>query len=403
MTIWKQEQFLRYFVASTIGSLGDWFDIFAMRIIFVHIWHASPILLSVLVLSYFLPSIILGPIAGVWVDRLCKRNIMLFTDLLSCVFTIAILFSSGVTMALVFVLLRGAVASFNQPAQQAFVKHVVHEEYLLQASSYSTVSFQMCKVVGPMLGGLALLVVPVRACIGLNAFSFFVSALVVSSLRSDTVSTEVSETKKNWSRDILTGITLIWENKLLKLAVMLVMLWFYFSLLRQTQLVIFLQHVMPDPQGALGLFMGLDGLGAVTSSLLLGRNKSHINYANFFLTGFTLLAVGILGIGIYQPSWPNWIIYACAPVIGLGTGVVLVAYGYLLKKEASHEQIGRVSATSSALQNFALACGTLSSGFLVVHFGIREVYLTLSLAMFILALISFGILRKHHIYDNSVH
>ncbi|MCF6765640.1 hypothetical protein L3V82_07635 [Thiotrichales bacterium 19S3-7] len=74
-TIWKNHQFSRFFVSYTIGNIGDWFDIFALQIIFVLEWHASPIVLSIMILFYFLPSIILGPFAGALTDKVSKRNI----------------------------------------------------------------------------------------------------------------------------------------------------------------------------------------------------------------------------------------------------------------------------------------------------------------------------------------
>lgn len=78
-----------------------------------------------------------------------------------------------------------------------------------------------------------------------------------------------------------------------------------------------------------------------------------------------------------------------AVIIGLGTGILLVTYGYLVKKEAPKTQIGRISGTSSALQNLALAIGTLSSGFFILQGGIQEVYLIVAALMFILAFYSF--------------
>ena len=60
-------------------------------------------------------------------------------------------------------------------------------------------------------------------------------------------------------------------------------------------------------------------------------------------------------------------------------------YGYILKKETPKEKMGCVSGIASALQNIALTLGTLSSGFLVVQFGIQEVYLGLAGVMLMLA------------------
>jgi len=395
MNIWKNFEFTRFFTSFTIGNIGDWFDIFALQIIFVHEWHASPVILGTLILFYFLPSIVLSPIAGIWADRISKRNLMLYTDLIAAFLTIGLYLSGSVSEVLILLFIRSSVVSFNTPAQQAYIKHVVTDEQLLTASSYTTIVFEMCKVAGPMLGALVLLYTSARSCLAINAFSFVLSAFVLATLPKDKIAKEDGEeSPAPWVKDALTGVKVIWNNSLLRTVVTVVILWFYCSLVRQAQLAIFLHHVLPYKKEPLGLFMGLDGLGAVTSSMLLSRKKEITNYAAYFFIGFILLGIGIFGVGIYHAAWPHVVLYASAVVIGLGTGVVLVAYGYIVKRETPKKQIGRVSGASSALQNAALAAGALSSGFLVLQFGIREVYLALAAIIIALAFCSFFFINR---------
>ncbi len=158
--------------------------------------------------------------------------------------------------------------------------------------------------------------------------------------------------------------------------------------MRQAPLALYLQQILPQQPTALGLFMGLDGLGAVMTSIFLSRRKEITHYGFYFFAGFLLLGFGILGVGIYHTTWSVLLLYGFAVIIGLGTGVLLVTYGYLIKKETPKEQMGRVSGASATLQNCALATGTLLSGFFVLHIGLREMYLATAAIMGILALLS---------------
>src|SRR3990167_3700517 len=124
MSIWRNFKFTRFFASFSIGNVGDWFDIFALQIIFVHEFHASPIMMGILLLFYFLPSIILSPIAGVFADRISKRNLMLYTDATAAILTIGLYFSGNISEALILLFIRSSVVSFNIPAQQAYIKHV---------------------------------------------------------------------------------------------------------------------------------------------------------------------------------------------------------------------------------------------------------------------------------------
>lgn len=388
MSIWRNFKFTRFFASFSIGNVGDWFDIFALQIIFVHEFHASPIMMGILLLFYFLPSIILSPIAGVFADRISKRNLMLYTDATAAILTIGLYFSGNISEALILLFIRSFVVSFNVPAQQAYIKHVVANDDLLKASSYTTIVFQMCKVLGPILGAAVLVYTSARACLAINAVSFIFSAVILMTLPSDHVEKDHENKNKHWIKEVTNGAEYIWKNRLIRTTVLIVCAWFFCSLVRQAQLAIFLKHLLPEKKDALGIFMGLDGLGAVLTSILLSRKKEIATHGFYFLLGFLLLGIGTLGVSIYHSIWPEYILYLFAIVIGLGSGVLLVNYSYIVKKETPNTQMGRVSGTISAIQNAALTLGTLSSGFLVLQFGVREVYIGLAIIMFLLAIFS---------------
>ncbi|MCF6765537.1 MFS transporter [Thiotrichales bacterium 19S3-7] len=320
---------------------------------------------------------------------------MMVTDLIAGVLTFALFLTSNMALALVLIFIRASVVCFNVPAQQAYIKHVVSEAQLLKASSYTTVVFQMCKVLGPMLGALVLVIASARICLAINAFSFILSALILFGLPLDKVLDDQRQLQKNsWLDDFVSGLKLIFQNRLLKIVILLAMVWFFCSLVRLTQLAIFLHHVLPKEPQALGIFVGLDGFGAVITSVLMSRKKDIVNYWAYFSVGFIILAIGVLLLSLYQLAWPSWLLYLFAFIIGLGTGIQLVTYGYLIKKETDQKQMGRVSGAALAMQNLALAIGTLSSGFLVMHLGIREVYFMLSIILFGLSICAYLFLKR---------
>ncbi len=399
MNIWKNSQFTRYFASFSFSSFGDWFDIFALQVIFVHEWNASPILLGILLLFYFLPSVILGPMTGTMADRVSQRNLMLYTDILSGIFTAGLFFSGSSTQALVLLFLRSCTISFNIPAQQAYVKHVVSDEHLLKATSYITIMFQMCKVLGPMVGAAVLIHAPARWCLAINTISFLISAVILFGLPRGEI--EKTEIKNNhWVKDMVSGAQYIWDTRVLRMTIILVSVWFFCSLVRQAQLALFLAHLLPEQENALGIFMGLDGLGAVTTSVILSR-KTHVQKHGFyFFCGFLLLSIGILGVALYQSNWPQYFLYFSAIIIGSGTGILLVIYSYIVKKETPMNKIGCVSGITGALQNLALTMGTFSSGFLILGFGIRKVYCGLAIVMLILGICSVTFFRQKKIKDN---
>ena len=349
--------------------------------------------MGVLALTYFLPSVLLGPIAGVCADRFSKRDIMVIVNVISAILTLGLILSANIATALGLMLLRSSLASFNAPTQQAYIKTVVAPQHLLQASSYATIIFQLSKVLGPMLGAVVLISFPARACLGINMGSFVLSALILVTLPKDklltSINTESSQKAwKKWIQEIKAGGHFIWQHRTIRHVIALVCVWFMCSMMRNSQLAIFLNHLFPHKPNILGYVLGLDGLGAVIAGTLLSRKQDIEQYGRYFVMGFFLVGLGTLGIAVYQLNWPVLFFYISPFVLGLGTGINLVVYGYLLKKESLDHQIGCVYGISTALQNAALGIGASLSGVFVVIFGVREVYLGLALILLLLAMVA---------------
>jgi MFS transporter, DHA3 family, macrolide efflux protein len=395
--LWQNFRFTRFYASMTLSNFGDWIDIFALQIIFVHEFHASPLIMGALAFLYFIPAILFGPIAGVFADRHSKRNIMVITDILSAGLTIGLILSQNTTTALILILIRSSIASLNSPTQQAYIKQVVPNENLLQASSYTTISFQLAKILGPTLGAVLLLLASPRICLGINVATFIASFLVLLNLPIDKPIGIKSSLMKvtAWVDDVKNGSMFVWRHFLLRTAIFLTSIWFLCSMIYNSQLAIFLQHVLPQKANMLGYVIGLEGCGAVIAGTILSRHKDIVSYAPYFFVAFFLVGFGTLGIAYYQATWSQLFLFALAFIRGIGGGIGGVVSGYLIRKESYEKQIGCVYGISSATQNLALAIGTLLSGVLVLQFGTHEAYIGLAAVMFLLAFGTLFLLRKN--------
>jgi predicted MFS family arabinose efflux permease len=405
-SIWKNSQFVRFFTAFSVNNLGGWFDIFALQIIFVHEYHASSLLMAALILSYFIPGILFSSIAGVFADRHSKKKIMLVVSIFSAVLTMGLYFSQGPAIALLLMFVRAIVGNFDRPAQQAYVKKILpNNEQLLKASSYMSIVFSLCKVLGPMIGALLLLAVSARFCLLVNAASLVIAAFIIYSLPADQVKySEIDlpqEKQVPWRQAMKEGARFVFQHNLLRNMILISLVWYICGMARLSQMAIFLKEVLPHNPDALGFVLGFDGLGAVLTGLWLSRKKSLDNPAIYFCIGFLLIAVGFLGITLYSASWPIVFLYSAALVLGLGSGINVVAYAFYLKRETPVEQMGRVTGISNTLQQFGQTIGTLACGLLAMWFGVRNVYFVLIALLFLLAVLSLTALKRTINVQNS--
>lgn len=388
-SLWANSRFTRFFASFTIGNIGDWFDIFALQIIMVHQWHAGPLVLGLMIFFYFLPNIVLGPMAGVLADHFSKRNLMIVTDAAAAVLTVGLIFSHSIALMLIILLVRGGFVSVNAPAQQAYIKYVTPPEQLLPASSYTMVTFQLCRALGPMLGAGLVLISSPRACLAINAASFVLSVLILMTLPYDSVQQLAQKTHlswKNWCQQLKAGAQFVHQHRFLRYMVMLTTVWMFCSLLRQSQLAIFLAHVLPTRPEILGVYMSLEGVGAVLTGFILTKRKRMSYPGRYMALGFGFLAAGVFVCSIFQTNWPVLVLCLSALLVGFGTGINLVVYGYFIKKETPEVQIGCVTGLTNSLLNAALGLGTVSSGLWVMAFGIREVYVGLAVILSLLVI-----------------
>ncbi len=172
----------------------------------------------------------MSPIAGLWADKTSHRNMMLGTDLIAAFLTLGLYFSSSPIEALCLLFLRSSVVCFTVPAQQAYIKHVVSDEHLLKASSYTMIVSQMGKVAGPLTGALLLMFASARDCILLNTVSFLISASVLATLPRDRellTNKTNDESPQHWRKEMLIGLKFLWRHSLLRMVTILVMVWFF--------------------------------------------------------------------------------------------------------------------------------------------------------------------------------
>lgn len=144
-------------VGSLISHSGDTMDQVALNWL-VLVMTDSPLYLGLFNLTRAVPLLALGLVAGVVVDRMERRKLLMVTQTSAMVlaFALAVLVSSGAAQIWhIFVLgvLRGTVMCFNAPARQTIISDLVPKSDLANAVALNSATMQICRILGPALGG----------------------------------------------------------------------------------------------------------------------------------------------------------------------------------------------------------------------------------------------------------
>lgn len=141
----------------------------------------SPIILAFASMAAYIPNILLGPFAGVWLDRLNRKYVIIaadvFTGVISVIFALAFyLGTPTVWMALIFLGLRAIGGVFQAPAIQAVVPSIVPKDQLIQANAWDQFLQSGALMIGPVLGAVMYAALPLPTIL----FSDLVGAVIAS-------------------------------------------------------------------------------------------------------------------------------------------------------------------------------------------------------------------------------
>ena len=176
------------FIGQTVSQLGDWFSAIAVYALLLDL-TGSATSVAWMMIAQFLPFAIVGPVAGVVVDRVNRRTLMIVADLLRGVVVLGLLLirrpdQVWIAYAVTAVMVVGLERSSSRPGQPPF-PNITSAEELLPANALSSALWSGMLAIGASVGGLATVVAGPQVAFLLNAVSFFVSAIFIARTRYD--------------------------------------------------------------------------------------------------------------------------------------------------------------------------------------------------------------------------
>lgn len=161
---------------SASADLADWIDYLAVVALLVH-WQSGPWALAWFTVALSAPRFLIGPFAGILVDRLPLKQALLATNLGRALVTGAMILAPNTAVLLILVALRASVGSASNPARQAVIPMLVRSDQLTAVNSALFTIRQLTRVLGPAFGGALLLVMSAQWIFAVTSLLAIVAAL----------------------------------------------------------------------------------------------------------------------------------------------------------------------------------------------------------------------------------
>ncbi len=269
----RHRNFQLYLGGQLVSLAGTWMQNIAQGWLVYQI-SGSAAMLGVVGFAAAIPAFLIAPWAGVVVDRVNKRNLLVATQAVQMLlaFVLAFLTFSGLVQVwhvVVLAVLLGGVNSFDGPARQAFVVDMVGRDDLPNAIALNSMTFNAARVIGPAFGGLLLATVGSAWCFAINGLSFM--AVIISLLVMQIPPMIKRNDPRSPWQQLKSGIAYSMRNPELRGLLLLALFFSTFGIAYMTVLPAFVDQVLKGGPTAFGLITSAAGLGAVIGALSVAR------------------------------------------------------------------------------------------------------------------------------------
>jgi MFS transporter, DHA3 family, macrolide efflux protein len=321
--------------------------------------------------TIFLPPVLIGPIAGVYVDRYNRRDILLLSNLVQAaiVGSIALLYSVGqlsfiLLLVMLFILNTGA--QFVRPSVSATIPAIVSKDDLAAANGLFSITQSLNQIAGFGLGGLMILLLGIDIPILYDSLTFVFAAVTVSLIARSALA--VPETPlsslggvrpASFREKFLEGLRFIRTSRFLLELIALAIVLNFLAGGVQTLLAPYSKLTVHGNAGTYGTMLAALSLGTVIGSIAIGKIESR-KYVG------KLLFIGVLGAGgsVAGMGLTNVALYATGLmfVIGFSLALANLPLQVLVQAKVPGQMLGRVFTSLGALVTIATPVAAVTTG-----------------------------------------
>ena len=384
-SLWRDGEFLKFWVGQTISDFGDQITLLALPLTAVITLQAGPIEMGVLGAVAAAPTALFSLFAGVWVDRLPRRRILIVADLgrASLLITIPVAFVLGLlSMAQLYVVgfAVGTLSVFFVVAYQAYLPGLVGRPRLVDANGKMNASGSLAQLAGPGVAGVLVQLFTAPMPVLVDALSFLASVTGLSLIRR--AEPPVVPRPRDMRAEIREGLSALLHHPVLRTLVAVAGI---FVLLLSAQTAIFILYLARDlglDPAVLGLILGVGAVGALLGALLASDVARRLGIGPSFILGAVLGTIGLTSRAILfeSPEATVATIAAMQFVLFFGASLFNVNGPSLRQALTPSHLLGRVNASYRFLVWRTGPFGALLGGTLGAALGLRVALLLTGLA-----------------------
>ena len=307
-SLWRNGPFLRLWTGQTASSVGSQLGRLAIPVLAVSVLHATEFQVGLLTAVETAAFLLIGLPAGAWVDRWLKRRVMLIADLARAIVlaSVPIMFFAGVLtiwQLMVVGAIVGIASVFFDVAYQSYLPVLVDLKQLGEGNSKLETTGQLARVTGPALAGALLAIVRPAVLIGLDAVTFLLSFVALSTIRDHEVPKPIAD-RRPLVTEIKEGLMFVVQEPLLRRIVLTTSTTNLFGMIAMTMIPVLVLRQLDISPAIYGFGLSLGAIGGLLGAMFSARIAALIGEGTAIPVSGVLAGIAIVGLALL-PVFPD--------------------------------------------------------------------------------------------------
>ncbi|MBU4485406.1 MAG: MFS transporter, partial [Candidatus Delongbacteria bacterium] len=277
----RHKNYRLFWYGQSISLSGTWMQTTAQAWL-VYELTKSPFLLGLIGAFQFTPVMLFSLIAGVYLDRFPKKQIILVTQTISMflalLMTILVMTDHVQFWHIaIIVTILGFVNTLDMPTRQSFMIEIVGKTHLTSAIALNSVTFNLARIVGPAIGGILIAKVGIGFCFLLNAISFMAVIISVKMIKNLKVQDNNSYVKKTVLKEIKEGLTYIRHKADLFRPLIILAVVSTFAINFNVLIPVYAKMELNTDARGFGFLLSSLGIGSIVGALSVAIYSNKLN------------------------------------------------------------------------------------------------------------------------------
>jgi MFS family permease len=374
--LWRHSDFMSLWGAETISLFGTQVTLLALPLVAIVTLDESAFRVALLTTAEFLPFLLFTLPAGVWVDRLPRRPILILANLGRAAALLSVPVAHWLGLLTIWQLYGvgfavGVGTVFFDLAYMSYLPRLVRRAELLEGNAKLEMSRSAAQIGGPGLGGVLVSVLTAPVAIFVDAASYLVSALLMGRIRTAEAVAPRDE-RRSLRVELREGLGYVFRHPYQRGIVGAVAISNFFGQLVFAILLVFAVRELGLTAAAIGIILSLGSVGTLVAAVTARRVGDRLGVGRTVLVAAFLFGPGTLLIAVAPLDYAEVFIVAAIAIVGYGGTLFNVTMISLVQAITPDRILGRANASRRFLVWGVIPVGGVVAGVLAETIGLRE-------------------------------